>query len=239
MERTAEIIGRTRFVIENGSHVRDSILIVLDGRFQYSVDGENCIAGKNSICVFPKGVLFQRKVIEPIRCVYFQFEEFPEVLPAGLLQSTDEVRTENTIGHLARAVEEENEVLTEHFLRDILLLCNPPKGKPGVRDDAVRTAISYMERNYTAQITLRELADVCAISQQTLIRKFRECTGKTPMQYLLSIRINEGKRLLRDTDLTASQIARECGFENVYYFSNCFMRASGQRPSQYRKNVDL
>lgn len=239
MKRTAELIYRKQFVIESGCHVRDSILIVLEGRFSYSVDKWSCIAGRNTICVFPKGVLFERKVLEPIRCVYLQFDRFPESLSAGLLHSTDPHRTENTIRHLARAVEQENEILIDHFLQDILLLCNPPKGKSTLREETVQKAISYMEEHVTDPITLGELADTCAVSRQTLIRKFREHTGKTPMQYLSSIRINQSKQLLRDTDLTAGQIARACGFENVYYFSNCFLHATGQRPSQYRQNVDL
>lgn len=239
MERTAEIIHRNRFVIERGCHVRDGILIVLEGRFWYEVDGKHFQAEKNSICVFPKGVLFERKVTEPIRCIYLQFDEFPVPLSPGLLESTDLSRTANTIAHLARAVEEKNEILTEHFLQDILLLCFPPESRHPVRSEMVQKCIEYMERNLSGQITLRELSQICAVSSQALIRKFRESTGSTPMQYLSSMRIDQSKLLLRDTDMTVSQIARFCGFENVYYFSNCFLRLTGMRPSEYRKNMGL
>lgn len=239
MERTSEIIRRQRFVIENGCHVRDGIIIVLEGQFRCTIQGVSCCAQKNDICVFPRGVLFNREVLEPIRCIYLQFEEFPIPLAPGLLKTSDRSRTESTIAYLARAVEEGNGELTEHFLQDLFWMHRPPEHRHPVRDELVTKSIRYMDEGYAGQITLEQLAVHCAASKQTLIRKFRESTGQTPMQYLSSIRISESKRLLRDTDMTISQIARECGFENVYYFSNCFLRLAGTRPSEYRRNVGL
>ena len=239
MDRIGEIIHRKQFVIEHGCHVRHGIIIVLEGRFSCAIGQQSFTAEKNSICVFPKGVLFDRTVLEPIRCVYLQFDEFPWPLDAGLMHTSDPQRTENTIAHLARAVEEENGELVEHFLRDLYLMHRPPAHRPVILDEVVSKAVAFMSREYSQQITLDTLARECAISKQALIRKFRSSTGTTPMQYLLSVRIAQSKRLLRDTNLSAGQIARHCGFENVYYFSNCFLKASGIRPSEYRRTVGL
>jgi transcriptional regulator GlxA family with amidase domain len=83
------------------------------------------------------------------------------------------------------------------------------------------------------------LAEKFSISKQGLIRKFKKVTHKTPMEYLAYTRIDQSKLLLRDTSLSVSEIAGKCGFENVYYFSNCFKGATGLSPTAYRSLLDL
>ena len=239
MDFLSEIISRERFVIEYGSHVRDAIIIVLEGRFSCAVHGKSYTAAKNDICVFSRDTLFERRVLEPIRCVYIQFEEFPMPLRSGLLETSDPARTENTVGHLAKAVAEQNKELTDHFLRDILLLHHTPQAAPDPADPIVAGCISYFSRHCADRITLDLLAERFSISKQGLIRKFKKVTRRTPMEYLAYIRIDRSKLLLRDTSLSVSQIAEKCGFENVYYFSNFFKRAVGLSPSGYRKLTDL
>lgn len=239
MERLGEIIRRQKFIVENGCHMRDALIVVLEGVFTCTISGESYTAGAGDICVFPAGVPFCRKVLTPIRCVFVQFEKFPVSLSAGLLQLPDPARMQSTIDYLTQAVEQKDESRTEHYLQDLFLLNQPTQHAPDIRDPVVRRSIRYMEESLAAAVTLDSLAAREALSKQSLIRKFRICTGLTPMQYLLSARLNESKILLRDTSLNISQIAQQCGFENVYYFSNCFRKATGISPSQYRKNLSL
>lgn len=239
MERIGEIIRRQQFIIEEGCHMRDSLIVVLEGQFQCAIGEKNYTAGENAVCVFPEGVPFRRKVLSPLRCVYLQFEKFPRSLPAGLLALPDPERAASTICYLAKAVEVRDMERADHYLQDLFYLASPTSHTPVISDGAVRSCIRYMDEALAEPITLETLAVREAISQQTLIRKFRKFTGMTPMQYLAAARMNESKILLRDTDLTVSQIALQCGFENVYYFSNYFRKYTGTTPSQYRKNNRL
>lgn len=239
MNFISEIISRETFVIEYGSHVRDAIIIVLEGQFECAIHGNSFTAQKGDICVFRKDTLFERRVLEPLRCVYIQFEEFPMPLQSGMLNTTDAARLENTILHLTHAVDEQNQELTEHFLRDILLLHRSPQSAPAPTDPIVSGCIAYFSRHCAEHISLEQLADLFSISKQGLIRKFKQRTRKTPMEYLNFTRINQSKLLLRDTSLSVSEIAAKCGFENVYYFSNFFKRSTGLSPSAYRKLIDL
>jgi len=239
MDFISEIIHRESFVIEYGSHVRDAIIIVLEGQFTCTIHGRSYTAFPKDICVFRKDTLFERKVLEPIRCVYIQFEEFPTPLRSGLLKTADPVRTENTIGHLFHAVTEQNKELTEHFLRDIFLLHQPPEAALDPADPIISGCIAYFSRHYSERITLDMLAEKFSISKQGLIRRFKKVTRKTPMEYLAYTRIDQSKLLLRDTSLSVSEIAGKCGFENVYYFSNFFKRAVGLSPTAYRELIDL
>jgi len=239
MEYISEIITRDSFVVEYGAHVRDAIIIVLEGSFSCTVQGRTFTAEPNAICVFGKDALFERKVLQPIRCVYVQFEAFPTPLRSGLLKTSDPVRTENTIGHLTQAVATQGKELTDHFLRDILLLHQPPQAAHDPVDPIVAGCIAYFGTHCTERITLELLAQHHAISKQALIRRFRKATRKTPMEYLAYTRIDRSKLLLRDSDLPIGEVARLCGFENVYYFSNHFKKAVGICPSDYRKRNAL
>ena len=77
MQFLSEIIHRNQFVIENGSHWRDAIIIVLEGTFECSISEKSFVAGPNDVCVFHQDVVFIRKVLKPLRCVYIQFDSFP------------------------------------------------------------------------------------------------------------------------------------------------------------------
>lgn len=239
MEFISEIINREKFVIEHGSHNKDSMIIVLEGKFECTIQGNHFFVGKHDICVFYKDTIFERRVIHRLKCVYVQFASFPIALTPGILKTADLVRTENTILHLAQVVADGNAELAEHFIRDLFLMHRYPASDHSANDKIVSGCIAYFNENYPQQITLDMLAERFSISKQGLISKFKRHTQKTPMEYLAAIRITRSKTLLKDTHLSVSEIAGLCGFENVYYFSNFFKRFTGTSPSEYRKFMDL
>ena len=64
---------------------------------------------------------------------------------------------------------------------------------------------------------------------------FKREYGVSPINYLIACRIQEGKRLLAETDLSLSQIATVLGFSSSSYFSQSFRNAENTSPSEYRK----
>ena len=239
MRFISEIINRDKFIIEFGSHVRDALIVVLEGRFSCTIHGKHYEAGAMDACFFRKDTLFARQVLSPLRCVYIQFEETPTALHNGLLSLCDPQRAESTIQYLTRAVEAQNRELIAHYLQDLLYLLNQQPAVPDPSDPIVSGCIAYFWRNHAERITLDQLAKTFSISKQALIQRFKHATHKTPMEYLSYVRIDQSKLLLRDTTLTVSQIAGRCGFENVYYFSNHFKKFTGISPTGYRKIHDL
>ena len=239
MEFISEIINREKFVIEHGSHNRDSIIIVLEGIFECTISNKHFLVGKHDICAFYKNTVFDRRVIQRLKCVYIQFPDFPMELQPGILKTSDPARTDNTILHLTQAVTEGNQVLTEHFIRDLFFLYQHTAQPSGISDPTVSACISYFHEQFSSQITLDLLCERFSLSKQGLIKKFKKHTGKTPMEYLAQIRLTHSKTLLKDTSLSISEIASACGFENVYYFSNVFKRMTSASPSAYRKTVNL
>ena len=239
MEFLSEIIHRDCFIIKNGSHSRDAMIIVLEGRFYCELQQETYTAHPGDICIFPAEVPFRRKVLEPLRCIYIQFTPFPTKLSAGKLSIADQSRISNTIGHLEQAVIKADQKLTAHLLEDLFLFSSQQSTGTHQTDETVSACISYFRKNLGSRITLELLAQANAISKQALIRKFRRCTGKTPMDYLSTLRLERSKELLKDTTLSIGEIAAQCGFDNVYYFSNHFKHHTGISPSSYRKLLAL
>ena len=73
------------------------------------------------------------------------------------------------------------------------------------------------------------------MSVSWFLRNFKQVTMKSPMQYILSIRINNAVSLLETTDYNVTEISAIVGYENPLYFSRIFKKQKGVSPSEYRK----
>lgn len=91
-----------------------------------------------------------------------------------------------------------------------------------------------METNYPHTITLQDLGNVVSCNPQYMCRFFREITGTSPMQYLISLRVEHACSLLRRTEKSVLEISLDCGFENVSYFIRKFRQLKGCTPGEYR-----
>ncbi|MCB0636034.1 MAG: response regulator [Lewinella sp.] len=81
---------------------------------------------------------------------------------------------------------------------------------------------------------IAELCRELAMSRTQVYRKFAALTDMTVNQYLRRYRLREARRLLRETDLSVSQVALEVGLPNLSYFSRVFTETFGVNPSQLR-----
>jgi AraC-like DNA-binding protein len=99
----------------------------------------------------------------------------------------------------------------------------------------VRQAIHYLSTQYAEEITMETMAESLGYNRAYLSRLFKNHTGETPVTFLLKLRIDQARRLLREReDLTVEQIAFSVGFHDPLYFSKQFRRLQGLSPSQYR-----
>ncbi|WP_163193471.1 AraC family transcriptional regulator [Clostridium thermarum] len=96
----------------------------------------------------------------------------------------------------------------------------------------VDKVINYMTEHYMENITLQELAEYTKISPSYLGNIFKKVTGKSTIEYLINIRINKAKSLLKD-GVTVSETSKLVGFNDIFYFSKAFKKHEGISPSQY------
>lgn len=98
-----------------------------------------------------------------------------------------------------------------------------------------RQVMLYLKESFSRPISISEIAAALGTSRRTLSRKFKAETGTTITAKLAEIRLSEAKRLLADSTMSVSEIARSSGFESEYYFSAAFKRRLGVSPLAYRK----
>lgn len=234
-----EIIHRQEFKCTNGTHPRDSLLIVLEGEFQCRLEENTYFARANDVFVFHRGTPFERKVTAPLECIYVQFDTFPVMLNDGILALPDPIRAQSTVSLLKKAILEGDKAKMNHYINDLFFLhrSSVPCDKPLSR--AVSECVCFLNSHYADAITLDDLAQRFYISKQWLILKFKEEVGKTPIEYLRDTRVTQAQGLLKQTDLPIGEIAQKCGFDNIYYFSNTFKKRVGVSPKKYRKELLL
>jgi AraC-like DNA-binding protein len=90
----------------------------------------------------------------------------------------------------------------------------------------------FIDRNYPDNIDLNNISDEAYFSKFHFIRLFKKIYGKTPHQYLTSVRIEKAMQLLQ-ADKTVSDVCFLVGFESLTSFSALFKRLAGVTPSYY------
>jgi AraC-like DNA-binding protein len=98
----------------------------------------------------------------------------------------------------------------------------------------IQQARYYLLNHCTEEIDMEKLALKLGLSYSRFRSLFREHTGTAPHQYLLGIKLNKARELLRHTDLPVGDIADRAGFASAYYFSRLFKNKTGLTPSDYR-----
>lgn len=95
--------------------------------------------------------------------------------------------------------------------------------------------ISTLEQRFSEAWTLEQMAKLAHLSRTSLLRIFRQATGKSPIDYLIGLRIEAAKRLLRQSELTMTDIALETGFGDSNYFARQFRLITGRTPTAFRR----
>jgi AraC-like DNA-binding protein/mannose-6-phosphate isomerase-like protein (cupin superfamily) len=95
--------------------------------------------------------------------------------------------------------------------------------------------ISTLEQRYREPWTLESMAEIARLSRTNLLLNFRQATGRSPVEFLIGLRIEAAKRLLRQGDLGMTEIALETGFGDGNYFARKFREATGRTPTEYRR----
>jgi AraC-like DNA-binding protein len=91
-----------------------------------------------------------------------------------------------------------------------------------------------IQNNIYANLSLKELSNLCHMSLSTFKRKFKEVYNESPLKYLNKKKINKSIELLKKDDLRISAISYDLGFESLTTFNRVFKQQTGKSPSEYR-----
>lgn len=152
------------------------------------------------------------------------------------------------LDNLRQMKELQNSPDTEFQTRSLLsetwlLLLDELRSHPGEHPqmgveqrDRLRNMIAYIHRHYADRVTLLEIAKAAGVSEREASRCFKKNIGQSPVEYLIAFRLNEAKKLLRESGLSVTEVSLRCGFSDSAYFGRVFRAAFGVTPRTYRMN---
>ncbi|WP_245468442.1 AraC family transcriptional regulator [Mesorhizobium sp. M1E.F.Ca.ET.063.01.1.1] len=170
----------------------------------------------------------------------------PAELPAciGFRDSTMEVALQSIAAELqypdpisVTMVESQVAQLFVQMIRLNRTYHQPAKG--GLSAFDLKRVVGMIESLSDGRPTLADLAKELGISRFHFSRAFKQSTGMTPHAFIVKRRLEQSAQLLRSTNLSATEIALECGFANSSHFTIAFKRAFGTNPIEFRRRCGM
>ena len=102
------------------------------------------------------------------------------------------------------------------------------------KHEVIRHVLRFMQDNYKSDIKIHKLAKELNSSPEYFCRYFKTLVGMSPKKYLLDLRLQEVKKQLQTNDNSITNIAYDCGFSDINYFSRLFKKKYRIAPNKYR-----
>jgi len=122
----------------------------------------------------------------------------------------------------------------QRMLTELILISTDTSNESVNRVNPVVLAIAYIEENYKSKLTLEELSSKVNLSLFYFSRTFKKESGYSPYEYIIMVRLNAAKRLLKTTNLPIKQIAFSTGFNSESNFVTCFKNNTKVTPKEFR-----
>ena len=188
-------------------------------------------------------------------CEYLSMHLNPALLSPAARRAVDEPHFggqhagQTETGDLIRRIFREHSEpgpYAEELCQSLINLIAVTLARHGAGTDS-RPAESYLVRRATriwnseegANHTVEEVAKALGVSTVWLTRVFRQQLGQAPGEWLRTVKVNEAKRLLTETDAPIIEIAVQLGYGSSQYFATAFRRDTGLSPSDYRQRRTL
>lgn len=130
--------------------------------------------------------------------------------------------------------------LAANALEEILLciaLHNAHENNSAI-DPRVDTVLKYLNNHYRETVAISTLAQLVSLSPSRLAHLFKEQVGRSIIETILAIRLQQAARLLEYSSLHIGEIAREVGFQSASYLSRQFTNYYGKSPLAYRLKIE-
>lgn len=108
--------------------------------------------------------------------------------------------------------------------------------QPSSSSRRVEKVIEYMNQNFDRQVVLADAAKLSNMTSVSFSRFFKAHTGISFIDNLLEIRLGHASRLLIDTNQPVSEVAYNCGFNNISNFNRLFKKKKGCTPKLFRED---
>ena len=103
-----------------------------------------------------------------------------------------------------------------------------------VIDHRIQKSVTYLNRSYTQNIAIENLANSQNMTREAFSRLFKKELGRPPFDYISNLRMNKARLLLQNTNQSIKSIAQAVGYSDQYNFSRLFKKHYGMSPKAYR-----
>ncbi|WP_242652017.1 AraC family transcriptional regulator [Clostridium perfringens] len=246
-------------------HTECEIIRILEGEFILFIDKEKILAKKNDIIFVHSGIFHGGLPNDCIyECIVFDMKLLLKDNNACTKQIYDIVNHNKVIAHkLPSNIQALNNCCTSLFEamrvkstgyefiaqgalyyligtileNQLYVKNNKYTKKTKERFLQLKNVITLIENEYQNPLTLEDLSKASGMSPKYFCRFFHEMINKTPIEYLNYYRIEISCEKLLATELSITEIALNCGFNDVSYFIKTFKKHKGVTPKQYLKSL--
>ena len=221
---------------------------VLHGRCEYVVNsGKSIVCNAGDVLYIPKGINYTVH----FSCGSGESDKFCRSLLINFRMKdafgsdaafSDGIKkiSFDTFGEISRAFLNIIELYKQNRIPEIKsaffdIISKLNKSKTQTAADPIESVLKYIDTHFTLPIMVPYLAEMCALSETSFRRKFREAVGESPVKYINSLRISKSKELLRSSNITIDEITDFLSFYDRAHFCKTFKNHTGTSPNTYRK----
>ena len=237
------------------THNHTELFFIVSGKGQFLIQDQFFPVGINNLVIINPNVLHTEDSLnaQPLEYIVLGIDGIELANDENsngqfsILDHMESVEISGCLRNILREMEQKNtgyedvcqaymEILIIRLRRSTTLsVPSEPQISSGNRQcAAVRR---YIDLHFKAPLTLEQLAEESHMNKYYLSHSFKREYGTSPINYMISRRIEESKYLLAETDLSMTQIAQLLGFSSLSYFSQVFRRTQSVSPLEYRQST--
>ena len=192
---------------------------------------EECVS-KTLVCII---TMLDLKVFEPV------FREFVPKKPLIKKEQWENTGLATILSLFAEEMKWETEAVLQGYYQAIMGKCLSLltlSRRQKEHSDNLREILTYINTHRTEEISRKSIAKAVGISESTVSGVFANTLKMSLPEYLNSIRIGDAAKLLRETNLSVTEVVEISGFGSIRSFNRAFAEHFGVSPSAYRrKNI--
>lgn len=244
-------ISHSGHVSESRFYERYSVTFILKGKGTYRIGDrvyELC-AGQGFLIVPNIAISYQADVEDPWEYLYVIFcgaDSLALLRHAGLNEHSvifDFSLQDDTVSNLfslysaVRTDASRGYAAVGHFYLVMSRIVQSALLKKEQKGNYVNRAVAYIEDHYLHNISADDVARSVNLDRTYLYRIFMKKVGCSPASYIRTCKLNRSLELMKQKDMTLSEIAVSSGFYDLSHFSRIFSEVYGMSPRDYRKGL--
>lgn len=218
------------------------------GEFKYVIDEKEVMFEPGYIYVIPKNILFSPTGAKCFDHSYIDFFSIPGFICNEIIK-IDKKKDNKLIADAARICFDianaypESEgyskyrVYLEKYVCNFVNLLIEEYEQCNIITDNMEKALDYIYKNFNKNITVKELADICLMSESKFYALFKKKNGYSPHRYIRICRLSEATKLLKE-GYPIKYIASEVGFESASSFSKAYKQDFKVSPKNVMNNTE-